>query len=502
MKIGTKLTIFLSLIIIAVLSGYGYFDILSRRDILIRKMKAETRSTGRTLDISLEKIFQPDEMKYIQGLIDEVSNYERTLGVIVYFQREKTVFHSHSLQEDIDPYMTLISKSIQEDNPQEAFGVYKNAPIFLYAFPLKNQKGENIGGVSILQRTSFMEDEIKKAKWSIFITIFVLIGGTVTLVLLGTRKWVTLPISKLIDGVKHLAQGNLDHRIMVKKGDELSELARAFNQMSIDLKLARDRIIREAEEKLELERSLRQSEKLATIGQLASGLAHEVGTPLNIIYGRAELIKRRLGDHGEIRKNLDIILSQTERITLIIQQLLGFIRKKKPEQVVLSIESLLEFTIELLDHQIKKQGISVMKDFGKNLPAVKGDTDQLQQAFLNLLLNAVQSMPEGGLIHLSAIPRWIVKEGLEDISRPYLEIRLEDTGIGMEKEVVHNIFTPFFTTKKTGTGLGLMVTLGIIQDHEGWIEVESRIGEGSVFKIYLPIGQGEVKQECLKAVKS
>ena len=328
MKIGTKLTIFLSLIIIVVLSGYGYFDILSRRDILVRKMKAETRSTGRTLDVSLERIFQPDEMAHIQGLIDAVSNYERTLGVIVYFQRDKAIFRSHSLQEDIDPYFSLIAKSIRENGPQEAFGVYKNAPIFLYAFPLKNLSGMNIGGVSILQRTSFMEDEIQKAKWSIFITIFVLIGGTVTLVLLGTRKWVTLPISKLIDGVKNLAEGNLDHRINVNNGGELSELAQAFNQMSIDLKNARDRLIREAEAKLELERSLRQSEKLATIGQLASGLAHEVGTPLNIIFGRTELVKRKLEDRDELHKNLDIILSQTERITMIIQQLLGFVRKR------------------------------------------------------------------------------------------------------------------------------------------------------------------------------
>ncbi len=493
MKIGTKLTVFLSLIIIVVLSGYGYFDILSRRDILIRKMKAETESIGRTLDVSLEKIFQPDEMGYIQGLIDAVSNYERTLGVIVYFQRNKAIFRSHSLQEDIDPYFSLIAKSIREDRPQEAFGVYKKMPIFLYAFPLKNRSGMNIGGVSILQRTSFMEDEIRKAKWSIFITIFVLIGGTVTLVLLGTRKWVSRPISKLIDGVKSLAEGNLDHRIDVNKGDELSELAQAFNQMSVDLKNARDRLIREAEEKLELERSLRQSEKLATIGQLASGLAHEVGTPLNIIFGRTELVKRKLEDRDDLHKNLDIILSQTERITMIIQQLLGFVRKKKPGQTALNMGSLLETTIELLDHQIKKQGITVEKEVGDNLPAVKGDQDQLQQAFLNLFLNAIQSMPEGGLIRLTARPKWIIKEGLEDIQRPYLEIRLEDSGIGMEKEVIQNIFNPFFTTKKTGTGLGLMVTLGILQDHEGWIEVESQVGKGSVFKVYLPIRQEEIK---------
>ena len=493
MKIGTKLTVFLSLIIIVVLSGFGYFDIFSRRDILVRKMKAEARSTGRTLEVSLEKIFQPDEMASIQGLIDAVTKYERTLGVIVYFQREKALFRSHSLQENIEPYFTWIMRSIRENQAQETFGTYKNAPVFLYAFPLNDRKGKTIGGVSILQDTFFMEEELKKAKRNIFITIFVLIGGTVTLVLFGTRKWVTLPISKLIEGVKNLAAGNLDHRITLKKGDELSELAQAFNQMSVDLKDARDRIIREAEQKLELERSLRQSEKLATIGQLASGLAHEVGTPLNIIYGRTELVKRRLEDQEEIRKNLDIILSQTERITLIIQQLLGFVRKKKPEQGALNIGPFLEATLDLLDQQIKKQGITIIKKWEDHLPPVSGDPDQLQQAFLNLLLNAIQSMPEGGLIRLSAFPRKISKVGLEDSERPYLEIVLEDTGIGMEREVIKNIFNPFFTTKKTGTGLGLMVTLGILQDHEGWIDVESEVGKGAVFKVYLPAWQEEVR---------
>ena len=178
---------------------------------------------------------------------------------------------------------------------------------------------------------------------------------------------------------------------------------------------------------------------------------------------------------------------------MIIQQLLGFVRKKKPEHVTLNIGPFLEATLELLDQQVKKQEIMVVKDLEDNLPAVKGDPDQLQQAFLNILINAIQSMPEGGLIRLSAVPRLIIKEGLEDIQRPYLEISLEDTGIGMEKEVIQNIFDPFFTTKKTGTGLGLMVTLGILQDHEGWIEVESVVGKGSVFKVYLPIRQEEVK---------
>ncbi|NWF94480.1 MAG: HAMP domain-containing protein [Syntrophaceae bacterium] len=491
MRLGTKLTLYLSLIIIVVLSGYGYFHILSRRDILIRKMKVEVRSMGRTLKVSLEKISLVREMEYVQDLIDAVEEYEKTLGVIVYHQGRNLIFRSHSLEGEIEPYLDLIKRSIREDLPYEEFGRHQKVSVFSYTFPLKDGRGRNIGGVSILQRTSFLEEDIRKAKWSIFITIFVLIGGTVGLVLLGTRRWISIPISKLVAGIENLAKGDLDTRIDSGGGDELSELARAFNRMASDLKDAQERIIQEADAKLELERSLRQSEKLATIGQLASGLAHEIGTPLNIIGGRAELAKKRLGDKEEAYRSLEIIGEQAERITKIIQQLLGFIRKKKPEQIPLDIRAVLEKTLDFLDHQIHKQRVKVTKAVREGLPFVQGDSDQLQQVFLNLILNAIQSMPGGGVLRLSASTKEISKKDVEDGKRQYVEVCIEDTGLGMEKEVIQNIFNPFFTTKDTGTGLGLMVSQGIVQDHEGWIDVESQLGKGSVFKVYLPCYEGE-----------
>jgi two-component system NtrC family sensor kinase len=493
LRLGTRLTIYLSLIIIISLSGYGYYHIMSRWDILIRKMKVEVRSIGRTLKVSLEKVSPTREMEYVQHLIDAVEEDEKTLGVIVYYQGKELIFRSSSLEDGLDPYLGIIKKSIREHFPQEEFGIYKKIPFFSYTFPLIDKGGKDIGGVSILQHTSSMEEEIRNTKWTIFIIVSILIGCTVALVLLGTRKWISQPISQLIDGVKNMARGNLNTQIYLKKGDELSELAQAFNQMAVDLKKAQERIIEEAETKLELERSLRQSEKLATIGQLASGLAHEIGTPLNIIGGRTELAKRRLDDKKLIQKNLDTIAQQTERITKIIQQLLGFVRKKKPEQKALRMNALLETTLDLLDHQIQKQRVRLVKNLEKDLFPAIGDPDQLQQVFLNLILNAIQSMPHGGELRVSTTCERTSKEGLEDGTREYVMVRVEDTGVGMEREVVRNIFNPFFTTKDTGTGLGLMVTQGIVQDHEGWIDVESEIGKGSVFKVHLPCFSGEGK---------
>jgi len=491
LKLGTKLTIYLSCIIVLVLSGYGYLHILSRRELLVKKMKLEVRSIGHTLKISLERTSYPGELKYVQDLLNAVDENDRTLGALFYHQDRDLILHSHTIEGEFDPLLESIKRVIRESRPQESFGFYKKVPVFIYTFPLKDEKGNIVGGVALLQHTSFVEEDIEKAEWSIFIATLILIGGTIVLILFATRRWITQPISVLMDGIKNMARGDLNIHIDLKKrGDELSKLSQAFNQMAIDLREAQERMTQESETRLDLERSLRQSEKLAMIGQLASGLAHEIGTPLNVIGGRAEMTKKKLEDKETVLKNLDVIVQQSARITKIIQQLLGFVRKKKPEQSLLNVPELLETTLEFLSHQIQKQRVSVAREIADNLPSVKGDPDQLQQVFLNTILNAIQAMPQGGTLRLSVLSKWLSKADFENEKRQYVEVCIEDTGVGIEKEIIPNIFNPFFTTKNRGTGLGLMISQGIVQDHEGWIDVESEVGEGSVFKIYLPVSQG------------
>jgi hypothetical protein len=154
LNLGTKLTVYLSLIIILMLSGYGYLDILSRRDILIRKMKAEVRSTGRPLEVTLEKILPTEEIKDVQNLIDALSEHGRTLGIIVYDQGKNRMFLSHSLENGMDLYFPLIQRSIRENRVLEDFGVYKKIPFFSYTWPLKGGSGKIAGAVSIFQLTS------------------------------------------------------------------------------------------------------------------------------------------------------------------------------------------------------------------------------------------------------------------------------------------------------------------------------------------------------------
>jgi signal transduction histidine kinase len=448
-------------------------------------MQTEVHSAGRTLKVALEKIFPLRETESVQGLIDAVEAYEKTLGVIVYNQQENIVFRSVSVKQETEPYLNTIKRSIEEDSLLEGFNPYKDTSIFFYSFPLKDATGKNIGGVSILQHTSFMEKEIREDIRRIFLMIIVLTGGTVGVIFFIARRSIQRPISALLNGIKSMALGNLSTQIALKRNDELGELAHAFNNMAISLKESQERLAREAEIRLEVEKNFRDSEKMATIGQLASELAHEIGTPLNIIAGRTALTKENLEERETAQKNLDIILTQTGRITKTVQQLLSFARRKRPERKRFDVNQLLETTLDLLDYQVHRN-ISVKRRLEANLPFLEADVDLLQQVFMNLILNSLQSMPEGGTLQIATSQKRIVREGLKFGEQDYVEISVEDTGVGMDEGTMRNLFAPFFTTKEKGTGLGLTITHRIVQEHGGWIDVKSNVGKGSVFTVYLP----------------
>lgn len=239
-----------------------------------------------------------------------------------------------------------------------------------------------------------------------------------------------------------------------------------------------------------IERQLQQSEKLATVGELAAGLAHEVGTPLNVILGTAEYLMMELEEDNPKAEDLKIIISQTENITKLVRQLLRFSRYNQPEFKSTDINALINDVLKLTDHQIPKKKIKEIKvvtDFQQDLPMVTGDDNQLQQVFINIFVNAVHAMPQGGTLSISTR---MVKPSFSASSHDrFAEVSISDTGIGIHPQNIQRIFDPFFTTKEVdkGTGLGLTVSHRIIEDHAGTIDVESKVDEGTRFIVRLPI---------------
>jgi signal transduction histidine kinase len=239
---------------------------------------------------------------------------------------------------------------------------------------------------------------------------------------------------------------------------------------------------------------VQQAEKLAVVGQLAAGIAHQIGTPLNVISGSAEYLMMEWGVEKPRPQELEIIIAQTDRITKLIQQLLNFARPARMELRALDLNDLLREVLVLTEHQIAKGQIGVETDLQANLPPTMGDANQLEQAFLNIVINAWHAMPEGGSLKLKTrlAP---AGERHRRVGRPAsggIEAIIADTGTGIAPEHMPRIFDPFFSTKGVGkgTGLGLAISRRIVEDHHGSIEVASEVGRGTTFTIWLPAGGG------------
>jgi len=231
-------------------------------------------------------------------------------------------------------------------------------------------------------------------------------------------------------------------------------------------------------ERKQIEAQLRRTERLAELATLASGMAHEIGTPMNVILGRAEYLMHRTSDEAT-RKGLSTIVTQVERITKVINQLLAFARRRPAERRAVHLRQTIEDNLEMLQERLARHRIEVEIAFADSVQTILADADQMSQVFLNLIMNAIHAMPEGGVLRV----------GLTRADGQ-ARITVADTGHGIPPEDLPKIFDAFFTTKETGkgTGLGLTVVKGIIEEHEGAITAESEPGHGTTFTITLPLG--------------
>lgn len=235
-------------------------------------------------------------------------------------------------------------------------------------------------------------------------------------------------------------------------------------------------------ERKHIQKQLWKAERLAELGTLASGMAHEIGTPMNVILGRAEYLLQRTADEG-MKKGLATIVTQIERITKVMNQLLTFARRGTPERRAVDLAEIVEDSLEMFQERIVRSRITVEKAIEANMPSVLADRDQLIQVLINLMMNSLHAMPEGGRLRLS-----LAHEG------SHVCLGVSDTGHGMPEEIRSKVFEPFFTTKDfgKGTGLGLTVVKGIVEEHGGTIGVESVVDKGTTFWIRLPLDIAQI----------
>ena len=338
---------------------------------------------------------------------------------------------------------------------------------------------------------------------------------TLLLVMLGILLSVTLvkmiasPINTLVEATERIASGDLSQRVHVATDQELERLALAFNTMCDSLQTTQheleihnrnlEQMVKDRTQKLEeAQQQVIQSEKMAAVGQLAAGVAHELNNPLGGILGYAQFALEKIqqsktGDEetAALSRYLSDIELQARRCKMIVKNLLKFSRSSNNVEFdLVDVNASLEEIFLFTSHQLSMKDIRVTKQFEPNLLPIFGNANLLQQVFTNIVINSMQSMPEGGEL--------LVKTSLEQSLGEFggaVAITFKDTGIGIPRENLAKVFEPFFTTKKVGegTGLGLAVSYGIVKDHGGDIKVESSAGNGSTFTVVLPIVREKVE---------
>jgi two-component system NtrC family sensor kinase len=303
----------------------------------------------------------------------------------------------------------------------------------------------------------------------------IVVTTVISLILAGYLISVyTKPVKRIIAASKELARG-IYHRIQVDPGDDddARDLTQAFNGM-VEAIEERDRELKE-----QAARTILRSEKLASIGRLASGIAHEINNPLTGVLTYSSLLLEDMKG-TKYEEDLTVIRDETMRCRGIVRGLLDFARENKPERVLSDLNAIIEDSLRILEKHVSFQNIEIVKALDRPLPRVSVDPQEIRTVINNLALNAADAMPNGGRLTIatSAEPQF----GM-------VVITVADTGVGISEENAGKIFEPFFTTKEKGkgTGLGLAVTYGVIQRHGGLINLESRVGQGTKFTIKLPL---------------
>ncbi len=399
---------------------------------------------------SAQQVLQesPEEMALVVGvshfdtMARHIQRYEELLSRLAKLEEQDT--GNYALQRD----------SIEEELREHG------AEIVNVAEQLVTKERESINTMLLIsQRTSILFIPLLLAV-IVYVTNFI------------TRQMLQ-PLNRLMAATRRIAEGDFTPITPRRRyRDEFSELALAMNHMIYQLAHRQEMLV--------------QAHKLKAVGTLTAGVAHELNNPINNIMLTAAILQedyKSLSDDERIDMAKDLV-DQAQRSQKIIRNLLDFARESEMKTELLQVKDLIEEVLRLASNQIKLSKVKLIRKYAANLPAIHGDKPQLNQVFLNIVLNAMDAMPKGGVLTIST-----------GLNQEYLIVEVSDSGVGVPEHILSNIFDPFFTTKATGkgTGLGLSVSLGIVRKHGGDIRVKSRINEGTTFTVLLPTAKVPAK---------
>lgn len=484
MGLARKLAASMILGVLAVLGVHAILTVRGDAAFFKQFIEAESDRMGRMLVTAMAHIWQREQSRAIQ-LVDEANEDDGARIRWVWL---------NALEDD--PYAPRAPRSALAGVALGREVHYpdvdaRGAEVLRTYVPAPIQRGRP-GAIEITRSLEVSHERSVATIRNTAVTTVVMGAVCGALALLLGGWFVGRPIRALVAKARRIGAGDLAGPLVLKQRDEVGVLADEMNAMCDRLAAAAAELRAASEARIAVLEQLRHADRLSTVGKLASGIAHELGTPLNVVSGRARMIAGGELTALETRECAEIVVEQAQRMTRIIRQLLDFARRRTAHTSPEDLRHVARQTVALLAPIAEKRGVTLeLVDEPSDLTA-EIDVGQLQQALTNLIVNGMQAMPKGGKIavrteKVQATPPADHSGAAGD----WLRITVLDEGEGMTEETMAHIFEPFFTTKPVGegTGLGLSVSYGIVKEHGGWITTTSSPGQGSAFSIYLPLAQ-------------
>ncbi|CAN5886708.1 hypothetical protein BH11MYX4_BH11MYX4_17700 [soil metagenome] len=481
MKVATKFA--LAFLACGVLSVLVYSSVAATREAqaMEQTVAEDLASLGHTLSVAILAVWERDGEPRAHELVRYTDRDERIEARWTWLDDEK------------DPSLAPragagVVSAVRAGETRTFVGSNKNGDRVVYVYLPLLRSGLRPAALELSRplphRSHVFWTEVREQ-----LVASTVVAAFATFLAVVLTTWiVSRPLAAVAEQARRIGAGDLSRRLAIQGSDEVSSLVQDLNAMCDQLRDAQTRADDESTKKLAALDQLRHADRLRTVGTLASGIAHELGTPLAVIAMRAKMIASGEVPKEEAAASCTIIAAQADRVTLIVRHLLDFARRRTPKRARAELSELTERAAQLLSALAKKSNVTVVVEPRSEPVHANVDAAQIEQAITNLVINAVHAMPGGGKVTVATRNTSAAPPSDPGHERECAVIEIRDEGEGIPDEHLGRIFEPFFTTKGVGegTGLGLSVTHGIIEDHEGWMTASSEPGKGSVFTLYLP----------------
>ena len=480
MSIRFRFTVALTLTGVVLFGAYGVLAYRGEKDDLRTAATREIRLIGRSLETALGNALRDRQRADVDETLANLEAIEPDVDIHLHDPDGRPI--AHSKDAAIDPRVEqLVARAATSRTELVSFEPPDSPTRLVIAAPVIDDDGSLLGAMAVVRPVTDLDADLARTRWRLIVVVATFVAVTMVVgIVLGTL-YVSRPIAAMLAGVRSARSGDFRSPVPIGRRDEIGALADEFNAMLAALSEARSRIEHEADARIRLERGLERADKLITIGQLSAGLAHEIGSPLQVMSGRAdELVSNA---DPEVARRAKILVQQTERIARIVEQLLAFGRRRPPRITRCDLIEPVRQVIELVAPEARRRSIKLAVEADDHDHRIEADVDQLQQVALNLIKNAMHATPDRGTIVVRV-------ESAGDM----VNLSVRDNGAGIATDVQRHLFEPFFTTRATegGTGLGLAVVRAITVEHGGSIEVHSEPGHGSEFIASFPRTHSEM----------